>query len=72
MGDWIDEYEYDGWENPQLHAAMQRLGRQRAKRRATKCTDMPQSQKRRELLDAGFTHAEVVKILAEGTAETSQ
>jgi hypothetical protein len=56
--------------NPEVAAAIQKIRRARALRRARECYDMPLSQKRAELYAAGFTQQEIAEIL--GTVEPHQ
>ena len=57
MATWEAEYHY--YPNPQAHATIERIRRQRALRRARACVDMPVEQKVEELLAAGFTQQEI-------------
>jgi hypothetical protein len=67
MAEW--SYEYQGYPNPQLHAAIERIRRKRAVRRARHCVDIPPEERVKELLAVGLTQREAADIMGKSPPE---
>lgn len=65
MAEWV--HIYQGWANPEQHAAIEAIRRRVSLRRARSCVEMPREKRIDELVAVGFSQEEAAEIMDEIT-----